>query len=285
MPNDVYCMRDGHRTYFKWHRARRQASDPVFTGKRILEGLTLGASVEVDLVHHGSGGFAVLHDRVLGRETTGSGNIAEMDADIVRTLRIRGNDGEPSDNPVMLLEDLCALLARGGFSEEGLLQLDMKEDLADLAPRDIEAFKRAVAPVARVMILAAGDAAAVAALSEGVTGLRVGYDPCHFGAIEALKADRDFSGFVERALAASPRAEMIYLAYPLVLFAADNGFDIVAAFHEAGKRIDAYTIQRADAEARPIVERLLAARVDQITTDDPVGLGAMIEQSETEPLD
>jgi glycerophosphoryl diester phosphodiesterase len=113
----------------------------------------------------------------------------------------------------------------------------------------------------------------------------VGYDPCHFGAIEALKADRDFSGFVERALAASPRAEMIYLAYPLVLFAADNGFDIVAAFQTAGKRIDAYTIKSADAETRPIVERLLAARVDQITTDDPVGLGAMVLQSETEPLD
>jgi glycerophosphoryl diester phosphodiesterase len=285
MPNDAYCLRDGHRTYFKWHRARRQASDPVFTGQRILEGLTLGASVEVDLVHHGSGGFAVLHDAVLGRESTGEGKVAETSAAVLRTLRIRDNDGHPSPHPVMLLEDLCALLARGGFSPEGLLQLDLKEDLVELGAGDIAAFKRAVRPVASTMILSAGDASAVAALADGVPGLRIGYDPCHQGSMERLTASRDFKGFVDGALSASPRAELIYLAYPLVLFAADNGFDIVAAFHEAGKRIDAYTIKSVDAASRPIVERLLAARVDQITTDDPVGLAAMIAQSETEPLD
>ena len=37
--------RNGHRTWLKWHRAKRRASDPVFTGKRILEGMALGASV------------------------------------------------------------------------------------------------------------------------------------------------------------------------------------------------------------------------------------------------
>jgi glycerophosphoryl diester phosphodiesterase len=71
----------------------------------------------------------------------------------------------------------------------------------------------------------------------------------------------------------------------VVLAAADDGFDIVAAFQQAGKRVDAYTIKSADAASRPIVERLLAARVDQITTDDPAGLSAMIAASETEPLD
>jgi hypothetical protein len=127
MPNDAYCLRDGHRTYFKWHRGRRQASDPVFTGQRILEGLTLGASVEVDLVHHGSGGFAVLHDTTLGRESTGEGKVAETSAAVLRTLRIRDNDGRPSPHPVMLLEDLCALLARGGFSPEAGRSVDASE--------------------------------------------------------------------------------------------------------------------------------------------------------------
>ena len=53
MSDPVSVTRNGHRTYFKWHRGRRRAADPVFTGRRILEGMALGASVEVDLVIHG----------------------------------------------------------------------------------------------------------------------------------------------------------------------------------------------------------------------------------------
>ena len=62
MADPISVTRDGHRTFLKWHRARRRASDPVFTGRRILEGMALGASVEVDLVLHADDGFAVLHD-------------------------------------------------------------------------------------------------------------------------------------------------------------------------------------------------------------------------------
>ena len=67
----LFVDRDGHRTWFKWHRARRRAGDPVFTRTRILEGLRLGASIEVDLVIHGGHGFAIVHDFLLDNETTG----------------------------------------------------------------------------------------------------------------------------------------------------------------------------------------------------------------------
>ena len=74
-----------------------------------------------------------------------------------------------------------------------------------------------------------------------------------------------------------PAAEMIYLAYPMVLAAEDAGFDAIAAFHAAGRRVDAYTIKTADMETLPFVRRLLALRVDQITTDDAEGLAALLE--------
>jgi glycerophosphoryl diester phosphodiesterase len=67
---------------------------------------------------------------------------------------------------------------------------------------------------------------------------------------------------------------MIYLDRAVVLMAADRGFDIVGAFHAAGRRIDAYTIRSTDAASLAMVERLLRCRVDQITTDDPEGLAA-----------
>ena len=115
------------------------------------------------------------------------------------------------------------------------------------------------------------------ALAANTPGLHIGHDPCHQGALERLAQSRDFAGFVATAIADAPKAEIIYLAYPMVLAAQDAGFDVVAAFHAAGRRIDAYTINAADARTLPIVQRLLALKVDQITTDDAEGLAALLE--------
>jgi glycerophosphoryl diester phosphodiesterase len=273
--NAISVEREGHRTFLKWHRARRRAADPVFTGRRIVEGLRAGASVEVDLVVHGEAGFAVLHDLTLDRETTGSGPVREVTAATLRGLRLRAEDGTPLSDPVMLLEDLADLLAREGAHPEGLLQLDFKEGQA-LDAGTVEAFARIVAPVAGRLILSSGDGEAVRRLSGGLEGLRIGHDPCHFGALDRLRESRDFAGFVAGALADAPQAAMIYLEHRLVLAAAEAGFDIVAAFHDAGRRVDAYTVRKADAEGLAAARRLLALRVDQITTDDPEGLGAAL---------
>lgn len=273
----IAVARDGHRTFLKWHRARRRGSDPAFTGRRILEGLGLGASVEVDLVVHGSGGFAVLHDLTLDRETTGTGPVRATPAGVLRGLRLRGGDGAPLPDPVMLLEDLVALLAVGdALHPEGLLQLDFKEEERDLDDATVEAFGRLVAPVAGRMILSSGDAGAVRRLARAAPGLGIGHDPCHFGALDRLRGSRDFPGFVARALWEAPDATTIYLDHRLVLAAADAGHDLVAGFHAAGRGVDAYTIERADAAGLEAARRLLALRVDQITTDDPEGLGAAL---------
>jgi glycerophosphoryl diester phosphodiesterase len=276
MADAISITRNGHRTFFKWHRGRRRISDTVFTGSRILEGMRLGASVEVDLVIHGERGFAVLHDLNLGRESTGTGAVLSKTAPDLRALRLRDNDGAPTDKPVMLLEDLAALLATETVHPEAVLQLDYKEDAAALDARALENFARSVAPAAGQMILSSGDAEAVRLLTTAAPGVRIGYDPCHSEAAGKLATAQDFTGFVTDALAASPRAEMIYLHYPLVLRADDAGFDIVAAFHAHGRRIDAYTIRDAAPANLAVVERLLALGVDQITTDDPEGLAAAL---------
>jgi len=276
MSDPIFIERDGHRTWLKWHRAKRRASDPVFTGKRILEGMRLGASVEVDLVVHGDRGFAVLHDLSVERETTGQGKVAELTANQLRALQLRGVDGVPLDEKVLLLEDLCGLLAQGGLHPDALLQLDYKEDWRVLDAAALSTFRAAVGPVAQHMIVSSGDAEAVRLLTESTPGIRIGYDPCHDGALDRLAQTQDFAGFVRDAVAASPRAEMIYLAYQLVLEADRLGFDMVGAFHAAGRRIDAYTINKADDVALPKVRRLLELKVDQITTDDPEGLLALV---------
>ncbi|MEO6299462.1 MAG: glycerophosphodiester phosphodiesterase family protein [Paracoccaceae bacterium] len=272
----ISVTRNGHRTFLKWHRARRFGSDPVFTGRRIIEGMTAGASVEVDLVIHGSDGFAVLHDLALDAETTGNGLVRQTRADALRNLHLRGNDRAPIADRVMLLEDLAALIFREGAHPEALLQLDYKEDAAALTPAVIAGFAHTLGPVAQHFVLSSGDADAVRLLSENVPGLRVGYDPCHMGAIARVEASHDFAGFVTEAVAASPDAELMYLDHRLVFAAQDFGFDMIAAFHAAGRRVDAYTLRRADDAGVRAANRLLVLKADQITTDDPEGLAAAL---------
>jgi glycerophosphoryl diester phosphodiesterase len=277
MSDPVSVTRNGHRTFFKWHRARRRASDPVFTGRRILEGMALGASVEVDLVVHANG-FAVLHDHTsIARETTGQGPAKNLTGTEMRALRLRDNDGAPIDDRVMLLEDLCELLRAKPPARGAMLQLDFKEDQGPLDAETIAAFRASVTPLAPNMILSSGEAESVAALAANVPGLHIGHDPCHKGALERLAETRDFAGFVRTAIGDAPRAEMIYLAYPMVLAAGDAGIDVVAMFHAANRKVDAYTLKTSDAQTLVIAQRLLSLKVDQITTDDAEGLAALLE--------
>lgn len=272
----ISVTRNGHRTFFKWHRGRRRATDPVFTGRRIIEGMQAGASVEVDLVIHADDGMAVLHNLSLERETTGTGLVRETSAGVLRQLNLRDNEGQPIADKVMLLEDLAALIARDGAHPEGLLQLDFKEDAAALNPEVIANFAAALKPVAGHFILSSGDAESVRMLAAAVPGIHIGYDPCHEGAIDRLMASRDYAAFVAEAVADAPKSELDYLAWELVIEADKDGFDIIDAFHRHGRRIDAYTIRQVDAEALKVVERLLALKVDQITTDDPEGMAAAL---------
>lgn len=279
----VAVVQKGHRTFLKWHRGRRVGSDPVFTGARILEGMAAGASVEVDLVVTGDAGFAVLHDLTLDRETTGLGPVVAASDAQIRALRLRGNDGAPIEEPVMLLGDVSALMASGQLRDDALLQLDYKEDARALTPQAVENFARAVAPVARNVILSSGDAEAVAMLAQGLAALpggiklRTGFDPSDETRFRAALATGALGQFVADALRAAPEAELIYLHWQMVTTAADAGFDLVAAFHAHGKRIDAWTIRDISPESVAHVRRLLDLKVDQITTDDPEGLLAALE--------
>jgi glycerophosphoryl diester phosphodiesterase len=276
MADPLHIDRNGHRTWLKWHRGRRKASDPVFTGARILEGMRLGASVEVDLVVTADKGLAVLHDKTLDRETTGTGPVAATSDASVRELHLRGNDGAPIADRVMLLDDLCALMTEHGVHPDALLQLDYKEDETVLDARAVDKFARAVSPVAGNMIVSSGSAAAIDLLTAAVPGMKRGFDPSDEQKFRAALTAGNLQGFVDDAMAAMPGADLIYLHWEIVTLADDVGFDIVDAFHRHGTRIDAWTIREVTPNTLSQVRRLLDLKVDQITTDDPEGLYAAL---------
>lgn len=272
MTEPLYIDRDGHRTWLKWHRGRRRATDPVFTGARILEAMRLGASVEVDLVIHADHGCAILHDLTLERETTGTGRVRDNDAATLRALHLRGNDGTPIADRVMLLEDLCDLLATERPHPDALLQLDFKEDFAALTPEIVSRFAAVTAPLSRSLILSGGDVDAINTLANSVSMLKTGYDPCYGALLAQLEINGDFAAFISAALTTAPNARFIYLDYQIVLAAEESGFDIVRPIHADNRLIDAWTIRTIDHTTIAQAKRLLALKVDQITTDDPEGL-------------
>jgi glycerophosphoryl diester phosphodiesterase len=245
-----------------------------FDPARIVEGMRLGASVEIDIVRHAGGGFAVLHDDTLDRATTGKGLVSEATAVQIRTLRRRDNAGLVTETPIALLGDLCTHLSGTRIGDGALLQLDLKETSETLTEADIHAFAQNVAPVQRHLILSGGDAKAVTRLAQALPDMQVGHDPCHFGTREALALSGNDTGFVTRALDEAGRAELIYLDIRLIFDALGRGFDMIAAFHAAGRRIDAYTVQTTTPATVALCERLMELGVDQITTDDPEGLYA-----------
>lgn len=275
-PAPIALPHPGRPTLLKWHRARRTAADVPFTASRIVEGLRAGASVEVDLLVHADRGFAVLHDDDLAPATTGKGKVHKASASQLRSLQLCDGDGRPGGEHVLLLDDLTALLGAAPIPPGAVLQLDFKQDARALDRRTVDAFAAATTPIAGHLILSCGDAEAVRVLTDAVPGIAVGYDPCHHGAVDRVLRSGDFAGFVDAACAASPRATTIYLEIRLVLGAADRGFDLVAAFHERGREVDAYTLYGAAHPGMlPSVERLRELGVDQLTADDPEGLVAL----------
>jgi glycerophosphoryl diester phosphodiesterase len=239
-------LRDGHRTRLKWHRARRRLSDAPFTVPRIREGLAAGASVEIDVRIRRNGVVEVRHDP--------------------------RHWWRPDAAAVGSLADLSGIVAVG----DALLQLDIKDPGAVLrrrmGARPRETVRQVLGELGSSVILSADDPAAVAVYAEALPAARTGTDPCTRDNVRDLQRTGDVRGFVAATVAAAPAATTVYLAHRVVTGAADAGTDIVAAFHDEGMTVDAYTVPTADDTTMPLLERLLELRVDQITTDDPEGV-------------
>lgn len=272
----IAIEKDGWKARLKWHRGRRQAGDLPFDPRRLRQGIAAGASLEIDLRVHAEGSCAVLHDEWLDEETTGTGPVRAASVALLRSLRLRDNAGAPSDQPIMLLEELCQFLASADASQAPLLQLDYQESETP-SPEVIAGFASAVGPVVDRVILSGGYPQALEALAAGLPDLSLGYDPCYGDSLERLKATGDFTRFIRDAFVTAPKARIIYLEHNLLLAGADQGVNLVAECHQAGLEVDAWTITKITDESLRKVHRLMELQVDQITTDDPQGLVAAFQ--------
>lgn len=248
--------------------------DAEFGAAVMAEGFRIGASMELDLQVRGDGGFVVLHDHTLDRETTGSGPVSHYSGVQISTLRYRTQDAAP-----ILSEDLAGLLTLA--HPEALLQFDMKNTAEEVGPKGLAHFAARFAALPAGIIISGGSIPLIRALAERAPKIQRGYDPTDH--LLEIWPSLGLTG-VERAFTEVLRdlvkPDMVYLQWEMILTAADLGLDIIALSRAEGVKVDAWTHKFAnpsagfsEAEGQAFA-KLLALKPDQITTDEPVATEA-----------
>lgn len=270
-------LHEGFRTRLKWHRLRRRIADPVFSLDVMQEGFRLGASMELDLRVRRDGGFVVLHDKTLDRETTGAGAVSDHSAADLRDVHYldsaSGAADPPAMRPLILAEDLAAALQ--GAHPDALLQFDMKDDLATIGARGLDRFAALFGDRSASIIVSGDSLELIAEIGERLPVLRRGIDPTD--KLVALHCSRG-AGAVEAelrsALSGPTRPDTIYLAWELVLEVMEDGLDLVDLCHGEGKLVDAWTFPLENPASGfndrewEAFSALIALKPDQITTDE-----------------
>ncbi|CAN7737406.1 glycerophosphodiester phosphodiesterase [Rhizobium leguminosarum] len=259
---------EGHRTRLKWHRLRKRFADPLFSAEVMAEGFAAGASMELDLRVRADGGFVVLHDEDLDGETTGHGPITEKSIGDLSDIRM-----QEGNRPLILSEDLATMLQSA--HPAALLQFDMKDDFEAIGARGVAHLAAHFRDIAASVIVSGDSLDLIVAVKEKLPRLLRGIDPT-----EKLYDIRKASGWkaveieLRADLSGPTEPDTIYLHWPLILDAANQGLDMIALCQDEGKRVDAWTFTLKDPDTGFSEEEwlgfsaLMALKPDQITTDE-----------------
>jgi glycerophosphoryl diester phosphodiesterase len=248
-PTDLRC--GGRTVRLKWHKLRRRPDDPPFARRNLEAGLAAGASLEVDIRRLACGRFVCLHDATLDGETSGRGPVARIDATAVSRLRMRGPAGEP---PLLLAELADRVRAAPGAG--ALVQLDLKDSVAEIDRAAGEAFAAALDGLGPRFILSGDDWDAVTRLGGAVADLALGYDPSD-GAGDPARLVRE----------TAPEADTVYLHKSLVRASRQRGDGLVERLRDRGHRVDCWTIDHGAPDGPADLVAACAAGCDQITTN------------------
>ncbi len=241
--------------------------------------------LEIDVHSLAGDDYAVFHERRLQTETTGEGSIGNVTPEAFRAVRWL----DDADSRPPLLSEVVAM-ARGCDTE---LQLDLK-DWRPLSEDRITPLLRAVAPIHNRVIVSTGQDWNLRRLCDADPALAIGFDPGHYldyvvegseaflprgmGAygyrddhpIAVGRTESTASYLRERMsilLSQVPTAREFFLDYHMILQMLDDGFDVAAWLHEHAVEVTAWTVDYRSDASLGILERLLGAGVDRITTN------------------
>ncbi len=268
MTNGTSIILEGRPTRLKWHRLRRSMRDPEFGTAVMTAGFALGASMELDLRVRGDGGFVVLHDDALDRETTGAGRVADWKGDALRAITYR-----QSGDVLILSERLAEIMPSA--HPDALLQFDMKDDLGSVGVRGIDHLVDHFGISRCPIIFSSRSTNLIHALAERLPSVLRGIDPTDRLAVAGLgKGAAAIEATLVAELRDGTQPDTCYLAWNLIVQCQRRGLDLVALCHAEGVRVDAWTYNLSDpaggfTDAEWYDFRLLMSlQPDQITTDE-----------------
>ncbi len=264
----------GKRTRLKWHRLRRSMADYEFSAEVMAEGFRIGASMELDLQVRADGGFVVMHDQTLDRETTGTGRVADMDGAALSAIPYR-----QQPRPLILSEELADLLPEA--HPEALLQFDMKNDLAQIGPRGVAHLVDHFADHSGAIIFSGACLSLIRALAQAMPDVLRGIDPTdRLLDLWRQEGPRAVEAALLTELRGGTDPDMVYLQWEMVVALAAEGLNLVALSQAEGVRVDAWThclsvpaLGFTKAEWHSF-RALMALGPDQITTDEAIATEA-----------
>ena len=257
---------DGRRVALKWHKLRQAADDPPFAIGNLRAGLALDAVLEIDIRRLADGAWICLHDGNLDDETDGHGRVDALDSASARELTVAGGDFPPP-----LLADVAAELARADRFT-GHLQLDLKEPSDRMDDAAIAGLARALGPAARHCVLSGYHWPTLARVGARIPGLRLGYDPYEAARGQDLTSADELARFVRETLALASGASAFYLHHRFVRTALDVGVNPVRTLQGNRALVDVWTLDPSTPDIGAILEQVVAAGADQITTNAPSAL-------------
>ncbi|MGV8988826.1 MAG: glycerophosphodiester phosphodiesterase [Cypionkella sp.] len=264
----------GWKTRLKWHRLRRSLNDPEFGAVVMSEGFRLGASMELDLRVRADGGFVVMHDDTLDRETEDAGLVNAKTAHDLTGVLYR-----QSGRALILSEHLARLMPSA--HPQALLQFDMKDDLSRIGVRGLDHLTDLFGSATNPIIFSGACLDLIGALGNRLSHLPRGIDPTdrlvEIAQTQGLAATETA---LLRELRGGTSPDTCYLSWRLILNAARHGLDLVALCHSEGVKVDAWTYTLA-APAHGFSEAewsefraIMDLSPDQITTDEAVATEA-----------
>lgn len=284
------------------HAAKNDHDAPAGSLSALENCLKAGAAaVEIDVLPLADGSFALLHEQDLAAETDGAGQAPRMTRAQVQDLHYRHN-GQVSAEKIGFLDQAIELLS--DFPHTQRLQLDLKP-YAPLTPQVLKALLTLIEPVsARVQVTSVADWA-IRTLARLAPGLSLGFDPLlyldlpgdqprpkdvppfrmgAYGLLDdhPLSAYRwsplgeYFAARAEALLHQAPQGCDWFIRAEVLKMALEAGFDWIDFLHQAGSRVDGWTIDIHQHGQLELAQYLAAHGVDALTTDTPFQLAAAI---------
>jgi glycerophosphoryl diester phosphodiesterase len=284
------------------HAAHNAHGGPPGSLSALENCLKAGAAVvEIDVLPLADGSLALLHEQDLAAETDGSGEASRMRREQVQDLHYRV-DGAVTDEKVGFLESALELLAAYPLTQR--LQLDLKP-YTPLTPAVLQGLLKMISPVKkRVQVTSVADWA-VRALASSAPDLSLGFDPLLYldlvddeprpkeippfrAGAYGLLDDHPLSAFrwgalyeyfdarAEALLVQVPRCVDWFIRAEVLQMALEAGFDWIGFLHQAGSKVDGWTIDIRQTGHLELARYLVDHGVDALTTDTPSRLAEQL---------